>query len=153
MLKTLRELLEGFGAQEPTPAEREHAVQLATAVLLVEVMRADSHIGAAERETVTAALRRKFSLPENALAQLVAQAEQSAGPAYDYHRYSSSINAHFSHEQKILIIEAMWEVAFVDTRLDEHENHLISKIAGLLHVTHREYIGAKMHAKEAMLRR
>ncbi len=28
-------------------------------------------------------------------------------------------------------------------------NHVISKVAGLLHVTHGEYIGAKMRAKEA----
>ena len=43
----------------------------------------------------------------------------------------------------------MWQVAFADEHLDAHENHLISKIAGLLHVTHGEYIAAKMRAKEA----
>ncbi len=32
--------------------------------------------------------------------------------------------------------------------LDAHENHLISKVAGLLHVTHGEYIAAKMRARE-----
>ncbi len=43
----------------------------------------------------------------------------------------------------------MWQVAYADARLDAHENHLVSKIAGLLHVTHGEYIGAKLRAKEA----
>ncbi|MDO8374882.1 MAG: TerB family tellurite resistance protein, partial [Polaromonas sp.] len=42
-----------------------------------------------------------------------------------------------------------WQVAYSDAHLDAHENHLISKIAGLLHVTHGEYIGAKMRAREA----
>ena len=43
----------------------------------------------------------------------------------------------------------MWQVAYGDAHLDENEMHTISKVAGLLHVTHGEYIAAKMRAKEA----
>ena len=43
----------------------------------------------------------------------------------------------------------MWQVAYADGHLDAHESHLISKVAGLLHVTHGQYIAAKMRAKEA----
>jgi len=149
MLRTLKELFDGFGAREPTQPERAHAVQLATAVLLVEVMRADTVHHATEHEAVAAALRHTFTLSGAALAELMAEAELSARQAHDYHRFSSSINAHFTHPQKIQIIEAMWLVAYVDGALDAHENHLISKVAGLLHVTHGEYIAAKMHAKAA----
>ena len=46
------------------------------------------------------------------------------------------------------MIENMWQVAYADANLDAHENQLISKVAGLLHVTHGEYIAAKMRAKE-----
>jgi uncharacterized tellurite resistance protein B-like protein len=59
------------------------------------------------------------------------------------------LNEHFSQEQKIRVVEYMWQVAYSDAHLDAHENHLISKVAGLLHVTHGEYIGAKMRAREA----
>ncbi|MCY1383643.1 Tellurite resistance protein TerB [compost metagenome] len=47
------------------------------------------------------------------------------------------------------VVEAMWQVAYADDHLDAHENHVISKVAGLLHVTHGEYIAAKMRAREA----
>ena len=47
----------------------------------------------------------------------------------------------------------VWDVrdakAYADGHLDAHENHLISKVAGLLHVTHGEYIAAKLRAKQA----
>ena len=43
----------------------------------------------------------------------------------------------------------MWQVAYADGDIGANENHLISKVAGLLHVTHGEYIGAKLRAKEA----
>ena len=69
--------------------------------------------------------------------------------AYDYHRFTSVINDHFSQEQKIQVVESMWKVAFADGHVDENENHIISKVAGLLYVTHGEYIAAKLDAKEA----
>lgn len=151
MLKTLKDLFDSFAAPAAgQPAARlEHMLQLATAVLLVEVMRADPGIQALERSAVLNALREKFSLGDDELQQLVALAEQEAQSAYDYHRFTSSLNEHFSQEQKIRIIEYMWQVAYSDSHLDAHENHLISKVAGLLHVTHGEYIAAKMRAREA----
>ena len=61
------------------------------------------------------------------------------------------MNDQFTQAQKIQVVELMWQVAYADGVLDENEHHLISKIAGLLHVTHGEYIAAKMHAKATSL--
>jgi uncharacterized tellurite resistance protein B-like protein len=150
MLKTLKDLFDSFTAPAgaPSPAELEHTLQLATAVLLVEVMRADPAMNAPERSAVLGALREKFSLGDDELQQLVTLAEQEARAIYDYHRFTSVLNEHFSQPQKIRIVEYMWQVAYSDAHLDAHENHLISKVAGLLHVTHGEYIAAKMRARE-----
>lgn len=151
MLRTLKDLFDTFTAHAAaqSPADSEHTLQLATAVLLVEVMRADPAIDAAERATVLDTLRGKFSLAGDELARLVELAEDTAKTSHDYHRFTSSLNEHFTHAQKIRVVEHMWQVAYSDAHLDAHENHLISKIAGLLHVTHGEYINAKMRAKEA----
>jgi uncharacterized tellurite resistance protein B-like protein len=151
MLNTLKDLFDTFTSapQAQSAAERAHSLQLATAVLLVEVMRAEPSIKAEERSAVMRNLRARFSLGNDELARLVELAEQQAKTAYDYHHFTSSLNDHFTHPQKISIIENMWQVAYADAHLDAHENHLISKIAGLLHVTQGEYIGAKMRAKEA----
>ena len=150
MLRTLKDLLDAFTAPaEETPEARNHALQLATAVLLVEVMRADPNIAVAERNAVLASLREKFALADDALARLLELAELTASSASDYHQFTSRINDSFGHPQKIQMVEKMWQVAYADAHLDAGENHLISKIAALLHVTQGEYIGAKMRAKEA----
>ena len=151
MLNTLKDLFDSFtsGPDEHSSAQTGHALQLATAVLLVEVMRADPSIQDTERSAVIDALRLRFALGADELARLVELAEQTAKTSYDYHRFTSSINDHFTHLQKISIIENMWQVAYADAHLDAHENSLIGKIAGLLHVTQGEYIAAKMRAKEA----
>ena len=76
-------------------------------------------------------------------------ATTAAHTAYDYQRFTGTLNDHFTQAQKIDLVEAMWQVAYADDHLDAHEHHTISKVAGLLHVTHGEYIAAKMRAKEA----
>ena len=150
MLKVLKDLFETLvQPASASPRERDEALKLATAVLLVEVMRADANTGPSERETILLGLRENFGLVGSALDDLLAQAEQQAKTAHDYHYFTSLLNDHLSHPQKIQVVENMWRVAYADASLDANENHLISKIAGLLHVTHGEYIAAKIHAKLA----
>lgn len=156
MLRNLKDLLDNLttsltapaGAQ--APAEAEHTLQLSTAVLLVEVMRAEPTLQDSERDAVLAALRRKFGLSDDELERLMELAHDTARTAYDYQRFTALMNERFTQAQKIAVVEAMWEVAFADHHLDAHEHHVISKVAGLLHVTHGEYIAAKLHAQAAM---
>ena len=126
-----------------------HGLQLATAVLLVEVMRSDAHVSDVERAAAVAALRTTFALTDDDMQRLLAQAEHTAKNSNDYFRYTSAMNTHCTQAQKIQVVENMWRVAYADATLDAHENHVISKVAGLLHVTHGEYIAAKLHAKQA----
>ena len=151
MLKTLKDLFDSFTRAEAaqSPAEREHAVQLAAAVLLVEVVRFDAGGDEAERKAMVNALRRKFALSGDEIERLLELAVSTSRTAYDYQRFTGSLNEHFTQPQKIQLVESMWQVAYADTHIDANENHTIGKVAGLLHVTHGEYIAAKMRAKEA----
>ncbi len=152
MLRTLKDLFASFTQPAPaqSPAERAHAVQLAAAVLLVEVVRAEGTMDEAERKAMVSALRSKFALADDELERLLELAVTTSRTAYDYQRFTSSLNEHFTQEQKIRLVEAMWQVAYADAHIDANENHTISKVAGLLHVTHGEYIAAKMRAKETV---
>ena len=151
MLRTLKDLFDSLTQPQPTQsaAERDHAVQLAAAVQLVEVVRAEASMDEAERTTMVTALRSKFALSDDELARLLELAVTTSQTAYDYQRFTSSLNENFSQDQKIRLVEAMWQVAYADAHIDANENHTISKVAGLLHVTHGEYIAAKLRAKEA----
>lgn len=151
MFRTLKDLLNSLteGPAALSPADQTHQLQLATAVLLVEVLRAEPTLDAAERTTLLRALREKFALSEDEIERLIELAQNTAKTAYDYQRFTSQLNDRFTQDQKIRVVEAMWQVAYADAHLDANENHVISKVAGLLHVTHGEYISAKGRAKAA----
>ena len=148
MLRALKDFFDAMAPSAASPADQEHHLQLATAVLLVEVMRADPGMQPAERDAVLAALRRKFALGQEELDELMGLAEAKAREANDFFAFTSTLNESLEHGQKVRVVEFMWQVAFADGALDENENHVISKVAGLLHVTHGEYIAAKLHARQ-----
>lgn len=149
MLKTLKDLFDTFTrpASESQGTAREHTVQLAAAVLLVEVMRAEPASEPQERRAVATALCERFALQQDELHRLLELADATAREASDYQQFTSTLNDHFTQPEKIRLVEALWQVAYADDHIGAGEQHAISKIAGLLHVTHGEYIAAKMHAK------
>ncbi|SDD63652.1 Uncharacterized conserved protein, tellurite resistance protein B (TerB) family [Variovorax sp. CF079] len=151
MLKTLKDLFDALRPPEAADSaqNQQHLLQLATAVLLVEVMRADPELGAAERRAVIAALRDKFALADDEIERLLELAEQTARTATDYFSFTSRINESFEMAQKLRMIEHMWRVAYADGTLSAHENHLMRKVADLLYIPHGAYVHAKMRAQQA----
>ena len=77
-----------------------------------------------------------------------ALAAEEARLATDYFQFTSLINKSFSAEQKVQVIEYLWQVAYADGHLDAHEQHFMRKIADLLYVSHADYVGAKQRARQ-----
>lgn len=149
MLRTLKDLFDAALAPPAAAAGAEHTIELATAVLLVEVMRADASLDAAERRAVVAALRDKFDLAPDESERLAELAVATARDATDFHAFTSRINERFAMPQKLRMVEHMWRVAYADGTLSAHEQHVMWRLADLLHVPHGAYIHAKMRARAA----
>ena len=152
MLQTLKDL---FGSLLPPattapPQAQEHVLQLATAVMLVEVMRADATFHAGEREAVLAALRDKFALAEDEAQRLTELATEAARTATDLFSFTQHIDTHFDMAQKLRMIEHMWLVAYADGVLTAHERHVLWRVADLLHVPQGAYVHARLRAQQTL---
>jgi uncharacterized tellurite resistance protein B-like protein len=134
------------GAPDADAASREQARNLAVAALLVEVLRADYEIGAAERGQVVASIGGSLGLDQAQCAALLAEAEQTVDRAHDLHQFTAEINRSLAHEEKLRLVEQLWRVARADEVVHKYEEHIIRRIADLLHVSHREFIAAKLRA-------
>jgi uncharacterized tellurite resistance protein B-like protein len=149
MLKTLKDLFDSLlpPTPEADPQATEHALQLATAVMLVEVMRADSSFHPGEREAVLDALRDKFALSADEAQRLEELAQTTAKNATDLFSFTSRINESFEMPQKLRMVEHMWRVAYADGHLSAHERHVLWRIADLLHVPQGAYVHARLRAE------
>jgi uncharacterized tellurite resistance protein B-like protein len=126
------------------PAARSAAdVQLATAALLIEMIRADGVIDDAEITTVSALLQDQFALTPEDARTLMKEAEHTVDASVEFHAFASAINTHFSADEKAHMIECMWRVAYADGVKDKLEEHLIRRVADILYVPHHEFIRAR----------
>ena len=149
MLNAIREFFDQHVAAGATGGDERHTIEVATAALLVETVRLDGEIDETERAAAHRAVRAKFGLGEAEAATLIRLAEEEARDATGYYQFTSLINKQFSAAQKERVIELMWQVAYADAELSAHEQHVVRKIADLLHVPHRAYIAAKLRARTA----
>ena len=121
-------------------ATREHALRVATALLLIEVARADSAAALTEDATILTSLREFFALDEGAVELLVAEARTEADRAVELQRFTRRLHDQLSDAEKHRVVEMLWRVALADSQLDKHEDHLVRRIAELLYVRHSDLI-------------
>jgi uncharacterized tellurite resistance protein B-like protein len=150
MFATLKDLFDAIlpPTAAQTAAEQRSLLQLATAVLVVEVMRADPEIGPAERRAAIAGLGQQFALADDAVDRLLDLAADTARGASDFFSFTSRINDGFDMDHKVQIIEHLWRVAYADGKLDAAENHVMRKIGDLLYIPHGAYVNAKLRARD-----
>jgi uncharacterized tellurite resistance protein B-like protein len=150
MLKSAREFFDRYlapGRADDGAQSSEEQLRLAVAALLVEVVRADATIDPAEREQLLHSIASVLQVESAVGAELLAVAEQQAEEAHDLYQFTSRINRHYAPEQKQRLIEQLWRVAQADEVVHKYEEHLIRRVADLLHVPHSAYIAAKLRAE------
>jgi len=150
-MSVLNRLQEIFNNTPDTTAPKsadQPNINLACAALLVEVARADYVNDPKETEATLTAIRRVLKIKETDIAELLSGAHTEVEEGTSVFPHTSLINEHCSREQKYDILVAMWQVAFADGNLDKYEEHLIRRVAGLIHLDHSEFIQAKIAARD-----
>ena len=148
MLRELREILNRTLTEDREDVgDRDHALRLSTATLLVEVVRADYDEDLAEGQAVFDLLRGFFDLPDDETRLLIREAEQEADHSVSLQSFTRVLHEQLTLAEKRSVIEMLWRVALADSRLDKHEDHLVRKVAGLLYVPHGDLIRIRNRVK------
>ena len=119
-------------------------IERVSAILLVEIARADHNVDKVEHETIVKALAASSSLNSEELAELVNEALQAAEASLSLHSHIKVVNEHFSKSEKLLLVEQMWRVALADGDVDRYEDYTIRKLCDLLYIKHRDFMQAKL---------
>jgi len=134
-----------------TGVDREHWLKVATATLLLEVVRADFEVQAVEMVRLESLLRERFGLDRGELAQIISEARLEADQLVSLQHLTRRINEYCSETEKVRVIEMMWEIVFADGHLDHYEEHLIRQVADLLYLPHSAFIQARHKAEPPVL--
>jgi uncharacterized tellurite resistance protein B-like protein len=126
----------------PAPAPAND-LRLSVAVLLLEAARQDDQFDARERATIESLLTGRFALSNAECASLMAAAEARASQMTQLHGHTSHIAEAMAPNDRIHLIEMLWDVAYADGVLDPEEDLLIRRIAGLVYVSDRDRVLAR----------
>ncbi|MCW8091472.1 tellurite resistance TerB family protein [Alteromonas sp. ASW11-130] len=140
MLKAVLDLFKQSNDQK----EESLSVELATAALLSEIIRADRETDERELNAYKAILDKQFSLTDEARQSLVVEGRETAEEAVDLVQFTQAINQQCDNEKKQAILKGLWQVAYADNNIAPIEEHIIRRIADLLHIPHSQFIKAKL---------
>lgn len=149
MLQSIVNLLTGKSASGGPGSDDGDRISVAACVILLEMAHADDDFAVIEGNRVRRLLREELGIGEGEIEEVISAAERAQREATDLWAYTSVINRNFSDAEKRRLIESAWHIAYADGRLDPGEDHLVHRLATLLHVDHAELIGAKLRARDA----
>jgi uncharacterized tellurite resistance protein B-like protein len=149
MLKAIQDFFRDQVGVHEGEGHDQRSLQLATAALLFEMLRADYAEHPEELDALKRALQKSFSLSAGETHELARLAEREAAEAVSLYQFTALINQHFSPGEKVRVVEMLWQVAYADGRLHRYEEALVRKVAELIHVPHRDFIQAKLRVKGA----
>lgn len=149
MLHKLKALLTGnqTEAEVMSPDEK---LRLAAAALLAEAAGQDGRVEDVELASIRAILRSHFALSDADAEELVEAGRSAALEATQLYGFVRAVNDAMAPEERIQIIEMLWEVAYADGELHYYEASLVRRLAGLLYVPDQDSGAARKRVLERL---
>ena len=127
----------------------DHRLKLSCAALMLEMINADHVIHDQELKKFRDLMVNELDIDNKEIDNIIELANEERHSATDYYQFTSLINQHYTQHQKITLVEQLWQLAHADNHIDKFEEHLLRRLANLLHIPHFQFMQAKHKAIEA----
>ncbi len=144
MLSALKQFLKQvtYGDEgKKTFAEDDH--RLAAAALLFHVISVDGIVDDVERDKLEEVLKRTYELSDEETAELIAAAQDRDNEAVDLYGFTSVLKRNLDADERLKIVELMWEMVYADGVVHEFEDNTIWRVAELLGVSSRDRLSLR----------
>ena len=125
----------------------EFEVELIAAVLAYEIARSDGEITEEESNLLINEIKKISEKVEKNDEEVLLLIEKHSNDNVSFHEFVEDINKDFSKEEKISLIEFLWNMAYADSKLDVDEERLIRRIADLIRIKDVDVLKLKDKAK------
>ncbi len=127
----------GEGAHS-VPQRGTEGKLLAAAALMVEAACMDGEFAEAERKRIFWLLRQRFGLSADEAETLISEAEAAQSKANQLLGFTRAVKDGFDHDERVALVELLWEVAYADGDLHPYEANLLRRVSGLIYVSDQE---------------
>ncbi|MDP6673895.1 MAG: TerB family tellurite resistance protein [Gammaproteobacteria bacterium] len=140
----------GVSEEEVSGDTGEARIQHATAVLLVEIARADYERLSLEHDAMLELLKSCFSLSVVEAERVLDHAETAAENSVSLHEFTRVLHDELSYSEKERVVEMLWRIALADKVLDKYEDYMVGKIADLLYVVRGDVMRLKSKVYDSL---
>jgi uncharacterized tellurite resistance protein B-like protein len=122
-------------------------IELTASVLAYEIARSDGEITNEEEILLLEEIKKiskKIGKNEQDILNLI---QIYSSDSISFYEFIEDINKNFSKEEKISLIEFLWNIAYADSILDVDEERLIRRISDLIRIKDIDVLKLKDRAK------
>ncbi|MGO1748725.1 MAG: TerB family tellurite resistance protein [Marinobacter sp.] len=145
MIESLKKLFSAPETEHHKPDARDIAI--AATALMVQLSQVDNDEDERELKAIIDCAVKVHQLTREEAKEILDQALTQAQSATSLYEFTGQINEVLDQDGKQALLESIWRVALADDRIDKYEEHLIRRIADLMHLNHREFILARHRAE------
>ena len=132
-----------------TPDEESlSSISKACSSLLIEVALSDKDFDEEEIASMKEILKTTHGISDETINELVSNAKQTVDESTSLYSCTREVNDNFSYDDKLLLLQSLWDIAYADGNVDKYEEHLIRKISDLIYISHSDFIKAKLERKK-----
>ena len=118
--------------------------------LLVEAASVDGNIGGEEKSHISLILKKQLNIEETEANKILQEAIIKSEDQIEIWSKTHDIRKEMEYEERLKIVELMWEIVLVDQVLDVFESQLMRRVAGLLFVSDFDSGSCKKRAIEKL---
>ena len=134
MLDLIRSLFSETDQEPVGASSKPRTLEGAAAALMIEAACLDGHFEESERAVIRGILCSRFGLDEERAEALIDEGHRSADDSAQIYNVVRIVRESLNSEERIEVIEMLWEVAYADGTVHDYEANLVRRIAGLLYV-------------------
>ena len=135
-----------FSSNQDTNLENENNEIDILCGLMIEAANTDGKITQEELNKISHSLINVFKEDPKIVEESLGKAFENKDNSKSLYFYTSKLNKIFSDDEKIKLIEVLWEIILSDNELHDFESNLIRRLAGLLYISDIDCGNAKIRA-------
>ncbi|MBC8411199.1 MAG: TerB family tellurite resistance protein, partial [Rhodobacteraceae bacterium] len=119
--------------------------RVALTALLIKIAKSDYEYSSLEKSSIKIILKKRFSISELEVTDLITKAELLEDESSDSVRFTKVIKEFVPLEKRNEIIEIFWELVLADGIREDDENSLLRILGSLLGVNDRDVAFARQN--------